>query len=108
MRKSKYIGLKSGAWVCTHLSVARVQPAYKEKRNALGKRVRNLYPGHQTYQYTFDRLTSDGKAIKSITLNAHQARQVLQGWKSVEEFSIQKELERSLDYKDRVSYSFCD
>jgi hypothetical protein len=108
MRKSKYIGLKIGDWICTHVGVDRVQPAYKLKRDALGKRVRNKYPGHMSYYYIFERLTHDGKAMKMIRLSAAQANYVLKGIKTVEDYAIQKEQLRSPEFIKKVSYSFCD
>ena len=108
MRKSKYIGLKIGDWICTHVGVDRVQPAYKLKRDALGKRVRNKYPGHMSYYYIFESLTHDGKAMKMIRLSAAQAKLVLDRKKTVEEFALQKEKERSQVFTQKVSYSFCD
>lgn len=108
MRKSKYLGMKSGDWECTHVGVERVQPAYKLQRDAAGKRVRNKYPGHQTYYYIFERLTSDAKAMKMIRLNARQVRQVLDQKYTVEEFAVRKELERSQAFTHKISYSFCD
>jgi hypothetical protein len=108
MRKSKYIGLKIGDWICTHVGVDRVQPAYKLKRDALGKRARNKYPGHMSYYYIFERLTHDGKAMKMIRLSAAQANYVLKGIKTVEDYAIQKEQLRSQEFIKKVSYSFCD
>ena len=108
MRKSKYLGMKSGDWECTHVGVERVQPAFKEKRDYLGRRVRNKYPGHQSYYYIFERLTSDLKAMKMIRLNANQANQVLKGERTVEHFAEKKERKRSQNFKNKVSYSFCD
>jgi hypothetical protein len=108
MRKSKYIGLKIGDWICTHVGVDRVQPAYKLKRDALGKRVRTKYPGHMSYYYIFERLTHDGKAMKMIRLSAAQANYVLKGIKTVEDYAIQKEQLRSQEFIKKVSYSFCD
>ena len=107
MKKSKYLNMKSGDWECTHVGVARVQPAFKEKRSDCGKRVRNKYPGHQTYYYIFERLTSDAKAMKMIRLNARQVRQVLDNKYTVEDFAKRKEAERSQVFTDKVSYSFC-
>ena len=108
MRKSKYLGMKSGTWECTHVGVDRVQPAYKIKKDASGKRVRNKYPGHQSYYYIFERITSDAKAMKMIRLNARQVRQVLDQKYTVEDFATRKELERSQSFTHKVSYSFCD
>lgn len=108
MKTSKYLGLKSGSWTCTHVGVDRVQPVYKLKRNALGKRVRNKYPGHMSYYYIFERLTHDGKAMKMIRLSAAQANYVLKGIKTVEDYAIQKEQLRSQEFIKKVSYSFCD
>jgi hypothetical protein len=106
MRKSKYIGLKIGDWICTHVGVDRVQPAYKLKRDALGKRVRNKYPGHMSYYYIFERLTSDEKAMKMVRLSASQAKQVLEKVRTVEYFAQKKQSERSRKFTEKVSYSF--
>ena len=107
MKKSKYLGMTSGTWTCTGVAVAYVQPAYKQKK-VEGKRVRSKYPGHQQYEYTFDRLTSDRKALKTIKLNAAQVRQVLNGTSTVEYVAVKKEAKRSFALNNRVSYSFCD
>lgn len=108
MRKSKYLGLKSGSWECTHVGVARVQPAFKIHRNCFGERVRTKYPGHLSYYYIFERLTHDGKAMKMIRLNSQQATQVLRGIKTVEEIAERKQILRSKEFEKKVSYSFCD
>lgn len=107
MKASKYLGLVSGDWTCTHVGVDRVQPAFKQKR-VDGKRVRAKYPGHMSYYYIFERLTHDGKAMKMIRLSAAQANYVLKGKKTVEEYADKKKAARSRVFKDKVSYSFCD
>jgi hypothetical protein len=107
MKKSKYLGMKSGDWECTHVGIDRVQPAFKEKRDAFGKRVRNKYPGHQTYYYIFERLTSDAKAMKMIRLSASQANRVYKGLATVEDFAKKKAAEKSQVFTHKVSYSFC-
>lgn len=107
MKKSKYLGLKSGDWKCTHVGVADVQPAFCRRR-VNGKRVRSKSPGSKQYYYIFERITSDRKAMKMIRLNAAQARQVLYNWSTVEDFARKKEAQRSQKFKDKVSYSFCD
>ena len=107
MRKSKYLGKTFDDWQCTWVGVARVQPTLTHfKLN--GKKVRSKRPGHQTYYYIFERLTSDNKAMKMIRLNASQASKVLKGLRSVEYFADQKAELRSDTFKDKVSYSFCD
>jgi hypothetical protein len=108
MKKSKYLGLKSGEWTCTHIGVDRVQPALTHFRGDNGKKIRSKRPGHQTYYYIFERLTSDKKAMKMIRLNAAQARQVLCNWFTVEDFARKKAAKRSQEFTDKVSYSFCD
>lgn len=108
MRKSKYLGMQSGDWECTHVGVARVQPVFKEKRAADGSRVRSKRPGHCTYYYIFERLTSDKKAMKMIRLNAAQVRQVLCNWFTVEDFAKKKDAKRSQVFNQKVSYCFCD
>jgi hypothetical protein len=106
MKKSKYYGMKSGEWECTHVGVARVQPAYKNKRGPDGKKLRNKFPGHQTYYYIFERLTHDLKAMKMIRLSANQANKVLKGELTVEDFAKKKEAKNRPVFKDKVSYSF--
>lgn len=107
MKKSKYLGMKNGEWECTHVGVAGVQPAYKQTK-VDGKRVRTKSHGHQNYYYIFERLTSDEKAMKMIRLGFWQAKKVLNGDCSVEDYAAKKEHKRSQIYKDKVSYSFCD
>jgi hypothetical protein len=108
MRKSKYLGMQSGDWFCSHVGVARVQPAFKKKKDVDGRRVRSKRPGHCTYYYIFERLTSDKKAMKMIRLNAQQVRQVLDNQFTVEDFAKKKAAKRSQIFKEKVSYSFCD
>lgn len=109
MRTSKYLGLKSGTWQCTHVGVASVQPAYKKyERDPLGRRVKSKSPGSKQYYYIFERPTSDGKAMKMVRLNAAQARQVLSMKAAVEDFAKKKQTERSPLFEKKVSYSFCD
>lgn len=103
--KSKYMGMRSGSWTCTHTDVARVQPAYKTVND---KRVRCTSAGHRQYYYIFERPTSDGKAMKMIRLSAAQALMVLKGCKTVEWYSKRKEKLRSQEFIQKVSYSFVD
>ena len=107
MKKSKYLGLQSDNWVCSHVGIADVQPKYRRRR-VDGKRVPSKHPGSQQYYYIFERITSDNKAMKMIRLNAAQARQVLHNWYTVEDFARKKAAKRSQEFKDKVSYSFCD
>ena len=107
MKKSKYLGLKSGDWTCTYASVSSITSAFKKKK-VNGRAVRNATPGHRNYYYIFERLTSDGKAMKMIRLNAVQARQVLNNRFTVEDFARKKEAKRSQEFTEKVSYSFCD
>jgi hypothetical protein len=106
MRRSKYLGLKSGAWECTHVGIASVQPKYCKVKTKAGKRVLSSRPGHQTYYYIFERPTSDGEAMKMIRLNACQALKVLKGLKTVEEYAISKKGLKQPAFKDKLSYSF--
>ena len=108
MKKSKYLGFKSGAWTCTHVGVADVQPKYCRKKTKDGKRAVSKHPGSQQYYYIFERLTSDNKAMKMIRLNAEQVRMVHRRWYTVEHYALRKEQQRSNEFKNKVSYSFCD
>lgn len=103
MRKSKYLGMRSGDWRCSHVGVDRVQPKFKQ-----GTKVPSKRPGHQLYYYIFERLTSDNKAMKMIRLSAAQASKVWKGLKTVEYFAELKEAKRSQEFTKKVSYSFCD
>ena len=108
MRKSKYLGMKSEGWFCSHVGVADVQPVRCRKKRVQGKLARSKHPGSKQYYYIFERLTSDSKAMKMIRLNATQARAVLDGKHTVEEFAKKKSAQRTQVFKDKVSYSFCD
>ena len=107
MKKSKYLGMINGDWKCTHVGVAGVQPAYK-KTKVDGKRARTKSHGHQNYYYIFERLTSDEKAMKMVRLGFWQAKKVLNGECTVEEYAAKKERQRSQEFTKKVSYSFCD
>ena len=106
MKRSKYLKMKAGNWECTHVGVARVQSVYTHKRGPDGRKIKSKRPGHRTYYYIFERLTSDSKAMKMIRLNAAQVRQVLDGKHDVEYFAKKKAAKRSQVFKEKVSYSF--
>ena len=108
MKKTKYLGMTNGDWICTHVGVNRVQPAFTQKRGEDGKKIRSKRAGHQSYYYIFERLTSDAKAMKMIRLGYWQAKQVYAGERTVEEFARKKERKRSQVFNQKVSYSFCD
>lgn len=112
MKKSKYLGMKNGDYECVDVSVARVQPVYTNKRDAEGKKIRSKRPGHRLYEYTWERITSDSKAMKIVRLNAQQVKRVLDGAITVESVALAKEEMREagkqLKVRQRVSYSFCD
>jgi hypothetical protein len=107
-KTSKYLGMINGDWECTHVGVACVQSAYKRTTGPDGRKERSKYAGHQQYYYIFERLTSDLKALKMIRLTAHQAKQVLDGIYTVEDFAKKKEARRSSAFTRKVSYSFCN
>lgn len=106
MRKSKYMDLNSGTWKCTHVGVADVQPSRCRRKRVNGKLAKSKSPGSKQYYYIFERPTSDGKAMKMIRLNASQARLVLYGIKSVEDFAAKKAELRTQVFTEKVSYSF--
>ena len=108
MKTSKYIGLKSNDWTCTHIGIDRVQPAFTQQRGVDGKKIRSKRAGHRCYYYIFERLTSDRKAMKMIRLGYWQAKKVFSGERSVEYFAEKKAAKRSQEFTEKVSYSFCD
>lgn len=111
MKKSKFIGLQNCGYTCTGIEVADVQPKRcRKKTTADGKKAKTKSPYSKQYRYPFEKLTSDGKAIKSIMLSAAQARNVYRGLVTVDEYVKKKERKRSQTYSlnERVNYSFCD
>lgn len=108
MRKSGYVGMRNGDWVCTHCGIDYLQPAFRKKRDMNGKRVRSVSAGHQQYYYIFERLTSDGIAFKQTRLNAYQALRVKHGELTVEEIANKKRSLNSEKFIDQISYCFCD
>ena len=108
MRKSNYVGLTSGDWTCTHCGIDYIQPAYRKKRDANGKRVRSVSAGHQQYFYIFERPTSDGIAIKQICANAYEALKIKRGEVTAEALANKKRNLNSDRYADRTNYCFCD
>lgn len=103
MRKSKYVGMQNGEWICTHMGIATVTPTFKP-----GTRVRYKSAGHRQYYYIFERLTHDLKAEKMVRLSAAQALLVQRGLKTVEEYADKKKASKTRVFKNKVSYSFCD
>lgn len=103
MRTSKYLGIQSGDWVCTHVGIASRTPAFKR-----GTRIPHVSAGHLQYYYIFERETHDKKAMKMIRLNASEARKVLVGQLTVESVADKKKRLQSKQFKQKVSYSFHD
>lgn len=103
MRKSKYLGMVSGKWVCTHVGVARVQPTFYK-----GTRTECLRPGHQSYYYIFERMTFDNKAEKMIRLNSAEAAAVWNKIVTVEEISDSREGKQARGFTRKISYHFVD
>jgi hypothetical protein len=101
-RTSKYLNKAFGNWTCTHVGVSYVQ----SKRTFKGKPSRQ--PGHQTYYYIFERLTSDGKAEKLVRLNASEAAMVYRGMLSVETIADLRTKRGADEFKSKVSYHFID
>ena len=101
-RTSKYINKTFGNWMCTHVGISRVQP----KRTHTGRLSKR--PGHQTYYYIFERLTSDGKAEKLVRLNAFEAAKVYRGEASVESIARSRQQSGVNEFTSKVSYHFID
>jgi hypothetical protein len=108
MRKSKFVGTRCGDYVCAGAMVVDVQPKYcRRKVTADGTRAKTRSHHSQQYGYPWEKRTSDGKAIKSIILNAAQTRKVYRGLATVDEFVKRKERKLARTFKDRINYSFC-
>jgi hypothetical protein len=63
-------------------------------------------PGHQTYYYIFERLTSDNMAEKLVRLNQAQAAKVYRGKLSVEQIANERQSKGVSTFKEKVSYHF--
>lgn len=83
MKKSKYLGLKQGSWLCTKVNIAYRQGAYYKGTKTPVKST----PGTMTYSYDFERETSDDKADKLVKLSASEAAKVWRGDATVEEIA---------------------
>lgn len=101
MKKSKYLGKQFGNWTCTHVGVSWVAPAFY-----VGTRARQKRPGHRSYYYIMERLTSDGKAEKMIRLNCNEAAKVWKKMITVEEILDKRESKKAYEFVDKVSYHF--
>ena len=99
-RTSKYLNKQFGDWTCTHVGISRVQP----KKTLSGRKSRR--PGHQTYYYIFERLTSDSLAEKLVRLNQAQAAKVYRGKLSVEQVANERQSKGVSTFKEKVSYHF--
>ena len=110
MKKSKFVGTKSGDYTCIGIEVADVQPKYcRRKLTEDGKKAKTKSYHSQQYRYPYAKLTSDGKAIKHITLTAAQARKVYNGQATVDEYVKKMEQKKArMTVKKSVNYCFCD
>ena len=109
MRKSKFIGITSGDYTCTGMMVRDVQPMFcRKKTDEDGKRARTKSPHSQQYSYICEKLTTDGKAVKSLILNAGQIRNVYRGDATIDEYAKRKARKRSRVFDKRLNYGFCD
>lgn len=106
MRNSKYIGMQSGEWTCTHIGVAFIQPRFLKGTKTPSKR-----PHHQTYYYIFERPTHDHTAQKMVRVSAQEIAKIADPlhYLTVEEVA-QKKKARSkkhpVKFVSKVSYSF--
>ena len=109
MKRSKFVGTKSGDYTCIGIDVADVQPRYcRRKLTPDGKKAKTKSYHSQQYKYQYAKFTSDGNAIKHITLRADQARKVFKGLATVAEYVEKMERKHSrAEVKERVNYCFC-
>jgi hypothetical protein len=70
--------------------------------------VKAKRPGHQTYYYIFERLTSDGAAEKLVRLTAYEAARVYRGLTTVEDIARSRQQRGVSEFKSKVSYHFID
>lgn len=89
MKKSKYLGLKSGDWTCTAIYLAA---------NYCGGTK------HNAYRYQLSRLTSDKKCTKIITVSGPTMLKITRGLCSVDE--VVKNKLKAPSNLNRVLYKF--
>lgn len=99
MKNSKYLNKTFGAWTCTHVGIARIQPKFYE-----GTKTVSPSAGTMTYYYVFERQTSDAKADKLVRLNAAEAAKVYRSEVTVEE--IAEARKSNQNFTRKVSYHF--
>lgn len=115
MRKCKFTGFESCGYVCVGYEIANEQTRYcKRKLTPDGKKALAKSFHSKDYKYPWVKLTSDGKALKHITLSAAQTRKIYNGLATVDDYVKKLERNRSKtiikksDVKERVNYCFCD
>lgn len=74
-RTSKYVNKTFSGWTVKAIGIARVQP----------KKAKYAY--HQSYYYLVERVTSDGKCIKQVRLNANYMCQLARGAFDIEAYA---------------------
>ena len=91
-KKSKYLGENFGKW-----AVVSVGVSYTNR-------------GHNNYNYTLSRRTSDNAANKFITVNSSQMVKIQRGILTPEEILDQREVNNRKEtrYNKYVSYHFSD
>jgi hypothetical protein len=101
-KTSKYLNKQfDNGWVCTHVGISCTQSKRKED-HTLAKR-----PGHQSYYYIFERITSDGKAEKLVRLNKNDAAKVFRGELKVEDIAEARQTRgHKTRFTNKVSYHF--
>jgi hypothetical protein len=102
MRKSKYLNKEfDNGWVCTHVGVASVTPAFYK-----GTKKRTKGQGHQHYYYVCERTTSDGKADKLVRLSDKEILKVARGITTVEAIAEARQEVSERKFTKKVSYHF--
>lgn len=103
-RTSKYLGKTYNNWTVVEIFVRAVQGKkckYKKTLNARGNSVLadSKRPGHQSYTYVLERMTSDGKCDKRIAVNPQQMVAIARGFVDVEELADKHFGKRKTDYR---------
>lgn len=80
---------KIHTWTVTDIFVARVQGKKCTKKRVKNERgnlvlAKAKRPGHQSYTYILERITSDAKCDKRIAVNANQMRGIARGTIDIE------------------------
>lgn len=92
-RVSKYVGNTFSGWKVVYIGVSHIQGAGK-------------YRHHRNYYYLVERLTSDGKCVKQVRLDANKMSALAKGIFDIESYADKHA--HSTKATNKTNYSFLE